>query len=331
MAGREAARAAVTEAAPSSILILRLSALGDVIHTMPAVVAMRQALPRTRLAWVVESAYREMVEMVAGVEVIPVSMKRWGRHLIASRAEMSAARSALGGFETSIDFQGLVKSAALGFLSGARRRYGFDRAAIRETPALLFTNHRVGVDRSRHVVDWNLTLASSVAGRALSHPDIDYSRFAAPGPAGLSESIVLLPGAGKAFKQWPAEHFRALAGQLRSRALVVWGPGEEALARSIAEGVEGGCRIAPRTNLRELAHLLRGASVVVGGDTGPLHLAAAMGTPVIGLYGPTSERRNGPYGQLQNCISRFETSKTMDSIAVAEVMEKIESVLGKGV
>ncbi|MEO8035090.1 MAG: lipopolysaccharide heptosyltransferase I [Acidobacteriota bacterium] len=324
MDGRVAAGTGSIAGDHSSILILRLSALGDVIHTIPAVVALRQALPRARMAWVVEAAYREFVEIVAGVEAVPLSMKRWGRNLIASRPEMAAARSALSGFETSVDFQGLVKSAALGFLSGARRRYGFDRAAIRETPALLFTNSRISVDRSQHVVDWNLALAGQVGGRTLSHPAVDYSRFAGAGPDGFSGSVALLPGAGKAFKQWPVERFRELARRLGDRAVVVWGPGEESLARAIAEGVEG-CRIAPRTNLRELAHVLAGASMVVGGDTGPLHLASAMRTPVVGLYGPTSERRNGPYGQLQNCISTFETSKTMDSISVDEVMRKIEA------
>src|SRR5215210_3890148 len=107
-----------------SVLVLRLSALGDVIHTIPAVIALREA--GAKVSWVVEAPYAEMVEIVAGVRAIPVTMKRWGRHLIASRAEMAAARRALRGHEVSIDFQGLVKSAALGWVSGARIRYGFD-------------------------------------------------------------------------------------------------------------------------------------------------------------------------------------------------------------
>jgi heptosyltransferase-1 len=321
MAGRDAVRPRSTGRDRESFLVLRLSALGDVIHTIPAVVALREALPEGRFGWVVESAYRELVELVTGVRAIPVSMKRWGRSLFASRFEMATARQSIGGFETSIDFQGLVKSAAIGALSGARRRYGFDRHAIRERLALLFTNEHVPIDRARHVVDWNLELAGRVAGRTLSHPRLDYSRFVAEGPKGFEGSVVLLPGAGKALKQWPTGSFRELAGRLARRAVVVWGPGEEPLARAIVAG--GAAEMAPQTNLRELAHILSVASVVVGSDTGPLHLAAALGTKVVGLYGPTSELRNGPYGQLQNCISRFHSSRIMDAITVDEVFRNI--------
>src|SRR5437762_3490780 len=107
-----------------SLLVLRLSALGDVIHTIPAVVALREALPDTRMAWVVESTYRELVEIVAKVETIPVSMKRWGRSLVASRKDMVQARRAMRGFDTAIDFQGLIKSAAIAWVAGAKERYG---------------------------------------------------------------------------------------------------------------------------------------------------------------------------------------------------------------
>jgi lipopolysaccharide heptosyltransferase I len=261
------------------------------------------------ITWVVEAPYRELVELVAGVKTIPVRMKKWTRE---PRAAVDAIRS-MRGFDAAIDFQGLIKSAALVRLSGAKTRIGFDRNAIREKPALLFTNTKVAVDTGKHVVDQNLQLAGVAGGAA------DWPRYPIAVP-GCERAIVLLPGAGKPNKLWPVERFRELARRIGPKALAVWGPGERDLAEAI------GARVAPPTNLRELAWILQQAELVIGADTGPLHLADALGTKVIGLYGPTNPRRNGPYHQLQHCIDRFPTAKSMESISVEEVMTKLEEV-----
>src|SRR5688500_4340153 len=239
------------------------------------------------------------------------------------KKEPRAAIAAVRGFDTAIDFQGLIKSAVLGWLSGAKTRYGFDRHAIREKPALLFTNRKVHVDTSKHVIEQNLQLAAAsshtkavAAATALQN---GVAKFPQP-VAGYENAIVLLPGAGKANKLWPVERFRELATRIGPKALVVWGPGERELAERV------GARMAPATNLRELAWLLQKAEVVIGGDTGPLHLADALGTKVIGLYGPTDPRRNGPYRQPHHCIDRFGTTKWMESISVEEVMNLLEKV-----
>lgn len=302
------------------LLVLRLSALGDVIHTLPAVLALRERLPETKISWVVEAPYRELVEIVGGVEAVPVRLKKWSKALIASRVDIAEAVRAMRGVNIAVDFQGLIKSAALMRLSGAPQRYGFDRDAIREKPALWFSNHRVPVDTSAHVIDQNLQLANGVTPGEKS----GVARWDAfVQNSGLDEyagSVVLLPGAGKPNKLWPVERFRELAQRIGDRALAVWGPGERELAEAI------GARVAPPTSLRELAWILRHARVVVGADTGPLHLAVALGTPVIGLYGPTDPRRNGPYGQLSHCINRFPTTKLMESIAVEDVVKMLDAV-----
>lgn len=296
------------------LLVLRLSALGDVIHTIPAVLSLRSSADVT---WVVEAPYRELVELVAGVKAIPVRMKKWMRE---PRAAWESIRE-IRGADASIDFQGLIKSAALGWLSGAGTRYGFAADAIREKPALLFTNRKVPVDTSKHVIDQNLQLAAGVTG---AQPALDSPHWAAfPQNNNLDAyagSIVLLPGAGKANKIWPAERFRELARRIGPKALAVWGPSERQLAEAT------GARLAPPTNLRELAWLLQNAEAVIGGDTGPLHLADALGTKVIGLYGPTDPRRNGPYRQLHHCIDRFPSTKWMESITVEEVMTMLDEV-----
>lgn len=310
-------------AAHERILVLRLSALGDVIHTVPAVVSLRHANPDTRISWVVEAPYRELVEIVAGVDAIPVRLKKWGRALRASRSEIREAIRAMRGADASIDFQGLVKSAALGRLAGARRRVGFAPAAVREKVALLFTNDRVDVDVTKHVVEQNLALAAHF-GASAEDPGVDWQRFAADPERKLTayrDAIVILPGAGKPNKIWPAERFRELRERLGDRVVVAWGPGE----REMAEAIGG--QLAPATNLRELAHLLGHGRVVIGGDTGPLHLAAALRTPVVGLYGPTNPARNGPYGQLNHCVSTYHSTKLIGSITVEEVMTTVQRVL----
>ena len=305
-------------------LVLRLSALGDVIHTIPAVTMLRGAFD---VAWAVEAPYAELVEIVAGVPAVPLRMKKWGRAPWTSRRDIGAAFRAIRGFDVAVDFQGLIKSAALAGMSGARERFGFDRQAIREKAAGLFLNRRVAVDRTQHVIDWNIALAEAVLGALPRRPvAADWGAFAAD-PAGrltgLTNRIVLLPGAGRPEKLWPVEHFREVSRRFGDRALVVWGPGERELARSI------GGDIAPETNLRELAFLLAHASLVVAADTGPLHLAAALGVPVIGLYGPTDPRRNGPYGQLDRTFDEFRASKSMSTIQAQDVIRRIEQVLAK--
>jgi heptosyltransferase-1 len=272
----------------------------------------------------VEAPYAEMVEIVGGVRAIPVTMKRWGRHLLASRNAIAAVRRTMRGHEISVDFQGLVKSAALGWVGRAPVRYGFDRDAVRERPSLLFTNRHVAVDRTKHVVEWNLQLAAAIHQRPdRPMPPLDFTRFRATGFEEYRDRVVLLPGAGRPNKQWPVERFAALARRFADRALVVWGPREEGLARAV------GAPMAPPTNLRELTTILGDASLVIAGDTGPLHLAVALGTPVVGLYGPTDPRRNGPYGQLQNCLSSYAESRKMEAIPVDAVVTMVERTLDR--
>jgi len=299
---------------PSKLLVVRLSAFGDVIHTIPAVVAVREALPQIEIAWAVEPAYAELVELVADVRAIRVSLKKW------SLARIREAARSVRGFDDAIDFQGLIKSALIARVSGARLRYGFARDVIREKPAAWFVNRPIAIERSRHVVEWNLALARALAPAIAGVPNVDFSPFA-DDPSGklraFDNRIVFLPGAGRPEKQWPAERFAELARRLGSDVLVACGPGEEPIGRAI------GADFAPPTTFRELAFLLRGAKLVVGGDTGPLHLAAALGVPVAGLYGPTDPARNGPYGQLGSVVESFSTTKSMQSISVDDVLRLV--------
>lgn len=296
------------------LLSVRLSALGDVIHAIPAVIDLLSA---GEVFWIVEAPYAEMVRIVTGATAIPVRLKRW------SPGEIVAAWRGVRGFDVAVDFQGNIKSAAVTRASGAPLRYGFDRNGVREGPAAWFYTERVAVDPTRHVVDWNRELAAAVAesGGAARANWGDFPADRENRLRDFRDRIVLLPGAGRPEKQWAVERFRELVSHLGD-AVVAWGPGERELAGAI------GGTLAPPTDLRELAFLLQHARVVVGGDTGPLHLAAALGTKVVGLYGPTDPRRNGPYGQIASTVDHFRSSRSMESIEVGEVMKKIGEVIG---
>lgn len=329
----------------ASLLILRLSALGDVLHTLPAVADLRASLDGVRFGWAVETPYADLVSTLAPVdEVIPLATRRWRTSPLGrqTRSEVRLLRRrlrAVAAGEASVDFQGLVKSSSLGWMSGARLRFGFAAGAIRERAALLFLNRRIGVQAGKHVIELNRELARGVVdelGRTFREGEpIEWARFAADpsnklAELGLEEAVVLVPGAGRPEKQWNIDRFRSLAsfvgGDLGRRVIVAWGPGELPLAEAIVK--DGMGALAPQTDLRELTALLLRARLVVAGDTGPLHLAAATGTDVIGLYGPTDPGRNGPVGQIARCVESWSGKATMDSIPAENVIARVREVLG---
>ncbi len=282
-------------------LILRLGSLGDIVHTLPAVAALRDSFARARIDWVVD---RKWIALLDGnpdlTETIPLDRGSWASHAAA------IGRLRAGGYACAIDFQALYKSALLGFLSRAPRRVGFDRSYARESGAALFYNERVHPS-GRHKVEHNLALVERAGARrnaarfplcvpARAQAEID-RRLAANG---LAEFFVVSPGGGWRSKCWPPERYGELCRELAQhrgwRAVVNFGPGEEALAEAVCNPAAPAAPVRFETDVPELMALLRRAKFVVGGDTGPLHLASALGTPVLGLYGPTDPDRNGPYG-----------------------------------
>ena len=329
------------EPRPRSILVLRLSALGDVIHTLPAVNSLRagwgEGVP---IGWVCERPYVDLIQTVAPVdEVFEVDTRRW-RSSPASRdtrREISFVVRRLREFSDcgwAIDFQGLLKSSIFGWLSSAERRYGFDRGNVREVAAMPFSNHRVAV-AGEHVIDRNLELARAAGGVEVETPFLGLARLSAdPRDAIVSlvsePPIVILPGAGQERKQWPPDSWIHLLETIRERVavpvLVVWGPGEKELAEGIAH--RGGGVVAPETDLRDLGALLLGARLVVGGDTGPLHLAEAMGVPVVALHGPTDPRRNGPWRQQGSVATPSDRGTNMSTIDTALVVDLVMAALG---
>lgn len=290
-------------------LIVRLSAMGDIVHTVPVAAALRRARPGVRIDWLVDRRYRDALELFpVADEIIAIDPGGAWRNTVAAVGGLRARR-----YDVVIDAQGLIKSAVLARFAGGGRTIGFAREGLREPLAGRFYSEAVATDPGVHVARKNLQLL-----RALG---IDDARIETPireVPSDVVADVqrstgprygVLNPGAGWSNKQWPPERFGALASEIqRSHGLawvVVWGPDEEPLARRVEESSAGAAMLAPPTGLADLMALVRHAAIVVAGDTGPIHLAAAAGTPVVGLYGPTDPARNGPWAPEDICVSRF--------------------------
>ena len=290
-------------------LVVRLGSLGDLVHTLPAVSAIRRAHPDAEIDWLVDAAHVDFLSLVPVIDRLVVLRDRTARGWLAVRRELQTR-----GYDVALDFQGLLKSAALARLSGARRVVGFDRGALRERSAAPFYTERVDVGEGRHVIEKNLRLAAILGASPtpVEFPlrDVDSAALSALRAQGVSSMALLNCGAAWPNKRWPPERFGALAKWLRDRydltSVVLWGPGEREIADVIVAASAATAVAAPATGLRDLVALSRAARLMVSGDTGPTHIAAAVGTPVVALFGPTSPGRNGPWDPSDIAISRYD-------------------------
>jgi heptosyltransferase I len=302
---------------PRSILIVRLGAMGDVVHAVPAAAALRAAFPAARIDWLVEARHRGIVDLVEGLDrVIPLERSTAGAWVACARVLRQER------YDVALDLQGLLKSAVLARMSGAARVIGFSIWHLREKTARPFyseTGAHAGMDAQAgveaHVVHKNLRLLETLGVRdetvrfplaQVESAAVEAVRHAAGGPFAL-----INPGAAWPNKRWPPERFGLVAAFLRDArglpSFVLWGPGEEPLASAVVEASSGAARLAPSTGLPDLLGLARAAALMVSGDTGPLHVATAAGTPVVALFGPTSAARNGPWRGEDVSVSRFES------------------------
>ena len=347
---------------PARVLIVRLGALGDVVHAIPVAAALRRAYPHARIDWLVSARHREILDLVPVIDRRLVVNDRpstgsdqtadaaGGTSLVAAVRELRRAR-----YDIAIDLQGLIKSALLARLSGAPRVLGFSARYARE----VHDPGRGGLydpRETRHVVDINLGVLAllGITGVRAEFP------LETP-PSAAARTIVeqtggryalLNPGAAWPNKRWPPDRLAAVAVELRERhgvaSVVLWGPGEESLAGEVVAaargagallgvplapilpaagtahgarrrggapgagspprggggGARGAAVLPPNTTVGDLVAMAKGAALMVSGDTGPTHIAAAVGTPIVGLYGPTRPVRNGPMSPLDITVSR---------------------------
>ncbi len=297
-------------------LVVRLGSLGDIVHTFPAVAGLRESFPNSELVWLTHPRWKFLVESSSlASQVWTVETRSWS----SLREAIDRVRHTE--WTASIDYQGLWKSAVLLFLGGVKRRIGFSSATIREFAVPVLYTDRVRAT-ARHIADQNGELSlragaqSSVATLSLHVPAVDEStatQFLRD--AHIDRYVVLSPGGGWRSKCWPAERFGALCGKIRSelglRCIVNYGPGEKELAAAVRAASGEADPLLYDGELGPLMGVLSRALCVVGGDTGPLHLAIALGTPAVALFGPTDPARNGPYRQVN-----FRTGTSTEDIVL---------------
>ena len=265
-------------AAGTNILVVRLGAMGDILHTLPAAASLKHSFPGAHLTWAVESRWRPLLEDNPFIDRI-VELRRGSLGgLLETARELRSRR-----YDLAVDFQGLIKSALTAAMARPGRLFGYHQSQARERVAAIFYSNRVTVS-AVHVVDRHLELAYA-AGAV--HPlrvfPLPAGRAEAPLPEG--DFVLASPLAGWGAKQWPLDSYRSLGELLRSRLgipLVLDGP--------------PGSGFDQYSSLAGLIHTTRRAAAVVGVDSGPLHLAAALGKPGVAIFGPTDPARNGPYG-----------------------------------
>ena len=352
-------------------LIIRLGAMGDVLHALPAVAMLRRALPEAQIGWAVERRWRELlcapeVELAGSRgsgrplvdEVHLLDTRAWRKHPFApeTRTALAAVRRSMRAreYDAALDLQGSIKSAVVAKLSGAATILGF-RHPRESLPRILYNS--LSDNRAPHVIEQNVELVQTWL------EEIGLSRATStlqPGAAllprdrssdaridatlraigfGKSPFAILAPGAGWPAKQWPAQRYGELAVQLDERGLrsiINYGPGEEALAQEAASASNGHA-VPLFSSLSELMALARRAQLFVGGDTGPMHLAAMLGVRTVALFGPTDPARNGPYwvgtrvlrdpASTTNYSHRRTEDAGLENLTVDCVLSEIDALL----
>ena len=337
--------------------------MGDILHALPAVTALRMAHPEWAIDWVVEPMWSALLTAQSGTirdtlkpsprqplvdRIHFASTRQWRHNLLASetRREIGALRSALKKehFDAVIDFQGAVRSAMIARMAPSRRYIG--EAKPREPVAKLLFTERVET-RGVHVIEQDFEVAAAVAGDELCpvQPMLPFDPEAEgwadwlmsqgeQGPA-----VLINPGAGWGAKRWPAERYADVARALLNRGFRIFvnaGPGEVMLAETVVKRTGGGAR-SLLCSVEQLIAITRRMSLAIAGDTGPLHLACALGRPVVGIYGPTDPSRNGPFGvpfkvlrspeSRRDHARRAEPEAGLLTITPEEVLQAAEELL----
>jgi heptosyltransferase-1 len=286
----------------SDILLIKTSSLGDVIHQMPALTEARQRLPQARFSWVVEEAFAPLVRLHPAVsEVIPVATRRWRQALFSpvNWRDMARFTSALrtSRYDEIIDTQGLFRSALLARVARGRR-HGYDSGSVRERAAVALYDVRHRIPRDLHAIERNRRLTGLALGyqpEGGADFGLDRSRLA-PVSDGYG---ILLHATARVEKEWPEDHWILLGKALGSRTgslVLPWGS-EIERARSVRIAAAlGNARVPERQTLDRVAALIAGASFVIGVDTGLLHLAAALGVPLVAIFVGSEPGLTGPIG-----------------------------------
>ena len=337
-------------------LVIKLSALGDIVHALPVARTLRQSYPQAFIAWMIEERYKELLHNNPDIdEIIPIRIKSWKKNW--NRKTLKEILKIVKNlrqqnFDVVFDLHGLIKSGVIAMLSGARIKSGFHRKNCKEKISSIFFNKKAPyMTGGIHVIDMYLTLVQSALEiqnkvKQFPLPEIRHQKvedFFQHHPELTSKNIIgINPGAGFESKLWELERFAQLADritvELNSSILLTWGPGEEHKINKIAASMKQKCWVAPSTTIQESIALYKHLTLLVTCDSGPLHLCAALGIPTVSMFGPTDPVRNGAYGlnhitvykklDCSFCWKRkcpLGTNECMKKVTVDEVFESVRS------
>ena len=312
------------------ILIIKLGAIGDIIHTLPALAAIRARFPAAEVSWAAEQRSAEILrgnELIDNLIEVDTKALRGGRVIEKMLFEGAKQIKNLRqfDFDIAIDFQGLLKSGMIAKLSGAKTRWGFSRADLREPAARVFYTDTAKIPKAVHVVRRNLALAGAALGIASPANELAFPMFttdehvneaaAIAGRLG-SNFAILNPAGGWVTKLWHPEKYGRVADMLWDEygmeSIVVTGPNESALASEVLAASRSGKTILAEPSLKGFYELAKRARIYIGGDTGPTHLAIAAGAPVVGVFGPTEWWRNGSLNPNDICVERLDIGCRVD-------------------
>jgi len=312
------------------ILIVKLGSIGDILHTLPALAEIRSEMPNAEINWVAEKRSAEVLRENPAIDrLIEIETKNLRPNGSADsllqnlRGQLGALRK--GKYEIAIDFQGLLKSAVVAKLSGAKTRWGFAGRALREPASRIFLTDTVRVPGHTHVIRKNLLLAREALGLDASGRSLEFPVNVPPAAIEEADAIIervgprfaiLNPAGGWVTKLWDARKFGQLAdrlwNELRLTSVIVSGPNEGDLARQAFESAKTGKVLSTKPSLKGFFELAKHAAIYVGGDTGPTHLAIAAGAPMVGLFGPTEWWRNGSLNPADICVERSDIGCRVD-------------------
>ena len=291
-------------------LIIRLSSLGDVVHTLPAYSALRKKYPDAKISWIVEENGKEILDLVPGLDrIVPMKLKSFKLSSRRFWQEFARLKKEIRNKDqVAIDFQGLVKSGFMAYISGARRRIGFHRKNLKERQASLFyTENLEEVSEKDHVISKNLKLLSllGIDGGDYEFPlEVPEETLKSVqtmleklGHDGQQKLVLLNVGAAWETKRWYADRWVQVVEKISSDKIfpvLLWGSDvEHELAKEVSE--KSGVPLVPSLSLKEVMALIKSAAVLISGDTFALQAAGAFSIPVVGLFGPTTPSRNGPF------------------------------------
>ena len=296
-----------------SLLVIRLSSIGDIVHALPAVAALGESFPQADIHWLIETRFAPLLAGNPYVQrIIPLDTLSWRGHFppLSTLADMLKTLTGLrgGAYETVVDFQGLWKTALIAYLTGTKQRVGLAGPWLREPGAALLYTQRVSAAGRKHVVEESLALAEHLGARVgrwqfpLPRTSAD-DRYVDDQLTRLEahDFIIINPGGGWKSKRWAPENYalllRRLEARLGSKFLLTGSPDEAELIAGILESAGTKRAFYFPSSVVQFIALARRARLFLGGDTGPMHLAAAVGTPLVAIHGPTDPVRNGPFNE----------------------------------